>query len=124
MASDEDLTSFIGSSFRSVWSLEVLCLLRRAPEQTHSPEEIVSALRASDLVVRQSLGELAAAGLVMTVKSGAAQYAPATSRLAELASAAEARYATAPDAVRRIIVRAANPDLAAFSDAFRLRDKP
>lgn len=123
MAADEDLTSFIGASFRSVWALEVLCHLQEEPERVHPPGEIVTALRASDAVVRQSLAELTAAGLILIHDEGGAQYAPASAHLASLAAAAVARYATAPDAVRRIIVKAANSDLTAFSDAFRLRDR-
>ena len=98
MASDEDLTSFIRASFRSVWSLEVLCHLQKAPQHAHSPDEIISSLRASDLVVRHSLAELAAAGLIVVGEDGGARYAPANERLAVLAAAAEARYTTAPDA--------------------------
>jgi DNA-binding IclR family transcriptional regulator len=122
MASREELTSFIGATFRSVWALEVLCHLLQDPDSDHPPAEVVAALRASDSVVRRSFADLAAAGLV-TIAEGGARYAPATERLAELAAAAQARYASAPDAVRRTIVRAANPDLTAFSDAFRLREE-
>jgi hypothetical protein len=57
-------------------------------------------------------------------EDGRAKYAPATPELDRLAAAAAARYATAPDAVRRIIVKAASPGLTAFADAFRLKGKP
>ena len=121
MASQEELATFIGSSFRSVWALEILCHLRLSPERELTPEELVNALRASDLIVRQSLAELSAVGLALVAEDVRAKYAPATPELDRLAAAAEARYATAPDAVRRIIVKAKNPGLAAFADAFRLK---
>ncbi len=124
MTSEEVLTQFIGSSFRSVWALEVLCHLRKAPEDEFLPDELVAALRASDAVVRQSIAELTAVGLVVVGGGEKVKYAPAGPDLDRLAAAAEARYATAPDAVRRIIVRSANQGLAAFADAFRLKDKP
>jgi len=124
MASQEDLTAFIASSFRSVWALEVLCHLRSSRERELAPDELVTALRASELVVRQSLAELTAAGLALVAEDGRAKYAPATAELDRLAVAAAARYATAPDAVRRIIVKAANPGPTAFADAFRLKGKP
>jgi DNA-binding GntR family transcriptional regulator len=94
--------------------------LRKRPEDTLSPQVLVDSLRASDLVVRRSLAELAAAGLVTLDAEEAARYAPVSASLDALAAAAEARYASSPDAVRRIIVRAANPGPSAFSDAFRL----
>ena len=124
MASDDELTRFIASSFRSVWALEVLCQLRRHPDTEVSPDELVRALRASDVIVRQCLAELSAAGLVQRAAGGEARYAPASAELDRLVAAAQARYASAPNAVRRVIINAANPDLTAFADAFRLRREP
>ena len=120
-ARDQALISFIGATFRSVWALEVLCHLRKVGEEEVSSQQLVSSLRASELVVRQSLAELLAAGLVNVSDRGAARYAPATDQLDRLAGQAEEHYARSPDAVRRIIIRAANPGLTAFSEAFRLK---
>lgn len=120
MDAEQELVSFIGTSFRSVWALELLCHLRKSGESTRSPEQLVDSLRASDLVVRTSLAELMAAGLVSVDESGNARYAPASPELDRLASQAEEQYGKSPDAVRRIIIRSANPGLTAFSDAFRL----
>ena len=101
MASDADLTSFIRVTFRSVWALELLCLLRGKGAEGSSAEELVSGLRASDLIVRRSLAELLAAGLVSLDRDGRATYAPATADLERLVSEAEQRYSHSPDAVRR-----------------------
>ena len=120
MALDE-VQAFIVASFRSVWTLEVLRLLRAEPERAFAKPELVEALRASALVVDQSLAALLAAGLVVTDRDDAAQYAPANPRLAALAEAAEQLYAKSPDAVRRLIVAAANPGITAFADAFKLK---
>lgn len=117
---DQELASFIGAAFRSVWALELLCDLRKHNGTPRSPEQLVESLRASDLVVRTGLAELMAAGLVSVDAGGQASYAPATQDLDRLAAAAEAKYSTSPDAVRRIIVRSSSPGLTAFSDAFRL----
>ena len=119
MASDKDLTAFIGGTFRSIWALELLCHLRKQGTE-RSAEELVENLRASDLVVRRSLDELVAAGLVTVTGEGRASYAPASPQLDTLAAAAEAQYAKSPDAVRRVIIKSASPGLAAFADAFRL----
>ena len=120
MATRQELVSFIGASFRSVWALELLCHLRKDAGTPRSPDELVESLRASDLVVRTSLAELVAAGLVSVDERGHASYAPATPDIDRLANEAESYYSTSPDTVRRIIVRAANPGPSAFSDAFRL----
>jgi len=120
VASGEDLVSFIGASFRSVWALELLCHLRKHPGTPRSREELVESLRASDLVVQTSVAELMAVGLVSMDRKGQVTYAPASADLDRLAGAVEAHYSKSPDAVRRIIIRSANPGLTAFADAFRL----
>lgn len=119
MASREQIARFIRSSFRSVWSLEVLLLLKRDPRPwTHG--EIVSALRASELVVAQSLEALGTAGLVVEDEDGTATYRPASQDSARMVDEIERFYAQGPDAVRRLILGSSG-GLAAFADAFRLR---
>ena len=121
MPSSQDLASFIQGTFRSVWALELLCLLRQQPDRVLSHSEMVSALRGSDLVVTQSVEALTAAGLVVVEESGGARYMPAAPELEKLVKATESLYARSPDQVRRMIVSASNPGISAFADAFRLR---
>ena len=120
MASEGEVANFIRSSFRSVWSLELLLLLKRDP-RLWSHADIISALRASDLIVSQSVDALTAAGLVVTDEAGNAAYRPISPDAAELVEGTEALYARSPDAVRRLIVGALPNPLTAFADAFRLR---
>lgn len=112
---------FIAATFRSVWALELLCLLRRNRGVALSQAEMVAGLTASQLVVSQSLGALVAAGLVVEESDGSARYAPVHKSLDSMAGAAEELYANRPDAVRRIIVSATRPGIAAFADAFQLK---
>jgi hypothetical protein len=116
-----ELKSFIAATFLSVWTLEVLMHLRARRETAFDREALVSDLRASGLVIDQSLNRLAAAGLVLVDETGRAQFAPADARLDALSGEAEQFYAKSPDAVRRLIVAAANPGVAAFADAFKLK---
>ncbi len=122
---EQDLHSFIRATFRSVWAIELLCHVRdhvRArPEQPLQIDGIVAALRASRLVVERGLADLSAAGLTSVDDAGQVRYQPASADLDALAGAAEAFYARSPDAVRRMIVAAANPGVTAFADAFKLR---
>jgi hypothetical protein len=118
MASKEEVARFIRSSFRSVWSLELLFLLKREPRGWRRAE-IVAALRASELVVAQGLDALTAAGLTAVDEEGGAAYRPVTPEVASLVEASEALYASSPDAVRRMIVSSAAGGLAAFADAFK-----
>lgn len=115
----EELSSFIASSFRSVWALELLLLLKHEPREW-SRDELITRLRASDLVVSQAIDALVAAGLVRAEQSGVA-YVPISKRVADLVERTESLYASKPDAVRRTIVTASSSGMAAFADAFRLR---
>lgn len=121
MPSEEEVSSFIASTFRSVWALELLCYLRQHRNRVLSHEEMVTGLRGSDLVVTQSVGALAAAGLILVDEKGAAQYAPSNPDLDQMVEATEMLYGKSPDAVRRTIVSASNPSITAFADAFRIR---
>lgn len=121
MPADEDVSSFIRSTFRSVWALELLCFLRQEPERGRSHGEMVAGLRGSDLVVTQSVESLTSAGLVIAEADGSARYNPASTVVDALAERAVALYKRSPDAVRRTIVAAGNPAITAFADAFRLR---
>ena len=121
MPSKDDISDFITATFPSVWALELLCFLRQKEGQSLSRAEMVAGLRGSELVISQSVDSLVRAGLVASDAHGAARYAPANADLARLAGEAESLYAKSPDAVRRLIVSAANPGLTAFVDAFRFR---
>ena len=114
-----ELSSFIASSFPSVWALELLLLLKRE-RRKWTPDELIKTLRASDLVLSQAIGALITGGLVSADQSGVA-YAPASDVIADLVDQTEAAYALKPDAVRRTIVMSSKSGLAAFADAFRLR---
>ena len=116
---NEDLFRFIGSSFRSVWALELLLALHQ-DRRAWSRAELVSTLRASDLVVAKSLESLAAAGLI-TLQGDTAHYMPASDAIARHVQKLEKVYAARPDAVRRAIVSANASGAAAFADAFKLR---
>jgi hypothetical protein len=92
-----------------------------APGRRWSPEELVAALRGSELIVTQGLASLTAAGLVVAHEDGSVHYQPASPGLDALVTATEAFYAKSPDAVRRMIVASASGGAAAFADAFKLR---
>ena len=118
---DPQVRSFIGSTFRSVWALELLLFLKSEGGRVISAVEMVSAMRASDSVVAKAMGGLLAAGLASEHGTDGYRYAPASGPLEEMVSATELLYRTRPDMVRRIIVAASTSQLTAFSDAFRLK---
>jgi hypothetical protein len=116
---DQDLLTFITSSFRSVWALELLLVLKREP-RVWTRRELVTTMRASDLVVSNALDSLVAVGLASLEGEGA-RYMPVSDQVADCVEQAEKLYATRPNAVRRAIVSASADGVTAFADAFRLR---
>jgi hypothetical protein len=121
MSVDHEVAAFIRSSFRSVWTLELLLHLKGGADRHWTRAELVEKLRASELVIAGALDALLAGGLVIQTKEGAARYAPASPDLERLVAGAQALYAKKPDAVRRMIVAGVSDGAAAFADAFRLR---
>lgn len=118
-SSNDEILRFIASSFRSVWALELLLLLK-SERRPWSHADLDATMRASELVVTRALEALEAAGLV-TIAGEQAQYRPVSEDVAALVDQSEELYARRPDAVRRAIVSAASADASAFADAFRLR---
>jgi hypothetical protein len=120
MPARQELSSFIRSTFRSVWALELLCFLKKDRDRAWQQSDLVVALRGSELVVSQSVESLLAAGLVVIEPGQLVRYQPTSDTVDELASAAEGLYARRPDAVRRMIVAPASSGLSSFADAFKL----
>ena len=119
MTPPDDLLRFIGSSFRSVWALELLLILKQE-RRPWSHAELVEKTRSSDLVVSRALDALVSAGLAINEGEGA-MYMPVNEDVANCVEQLEQLYATRPDAVRRAIVSASTSGVTAFADAFRLR---
>ncbi|HET9813194.1 MAG TPA: hypothetical protein VFP57_06030 [Sphingomicrobium sp.] len=115
----DDLLRFIASSFRSVWALELLLVLKSEP-RVWSRDELVSTMRASELVVSKALDSLLAGGLA-SIEGRGVRYMPVSDEVARDVERTEKLYAARPDAVRRAIVSSSAGDLTAFADAFRLR---
>jgi hypothetical protein len=71
---NNELSRFISSSFPSVWALELLLLLK-SERRPWSRGELIGALRASELVVSQSLDSLVAGGLASVTEEEALVHA-------------------------------------------------
>lgn len=119
MVADLDLVAFIRRSIPSVWALEVLLLLRRAPPRAWSTGELVGELRASDAVVLGVLAGFQRDGLVARGEDGRFQFAPAVEMIEQVTLALAEAYAERPVAVINAIV-SSDAQLQTLADAFRL----
>ena len=63
MADDGDLAAFVREHVRSVWAVELLLLLKRAPDRAWPPEALTAELRAlaEQLMVREAAPSIVAA---------------------------------------------------------------
>jgi DNA-binding IclR family transcriptional regulator len=117
--SDDEVLRYVAATFPSVWTLEVLLALKHQGDQC-SRDDLVSRLRASDLVVSKALDALVAAGLV-SIDGDTVSYVPMNSGMAASVERTEELYRRRPRAVFRAIVLASTSSATAFADAFRLR---
>jgi hypothetical protein len=101
--------------------LELILTIRR-DRRPWAVEELVSSLRASELVVSRSVDSLIAAGLA-SLESEGAVYLPVSSNVDACMERVEQLYRTRPNAVRRAIVSAGASSATAFANAFNLRGR-
>ena len=118
---DQDLLTFIHSSVRSVWALELLLLMRRERERVWTAEALARELRANERLVGDVLGDFQTSGLVAPQEDGFA-YAPAAPALGALCDRLEAVYRERPVSVVNAIMAAPKDKLQIFADAFRFRN--
>jgi hypothetical protein len=121
MSTETALRKFIASAFRSVWAIELAQILHREPEREFRHEELIDILRASDLVIRQSVASLVAAGLVLTEEGDRVRLHSLSRDTETLLAGSIDLYRRSPDKVRRLIVAQSLPGATAFADAFKLR---
>ena len=117
--SDDDLLHFVAASFPSVWALELLLALK-GDRRAWGRDELVAALRASELVVTKAVDALVVAGLASLGARGAT-YSPVNPDVEATIERVEQLYRSRPNAVRRVIVSAQTSSATAFADAFKLR---
>lgn len=117
-----EIAAFLRDHFKSVWALELLLFLKTHAETAWSGEQLVAALRTSEIIVSTSVDMLLAGGLVSVDRDNRVRYAPASDDLSQLVDVTQAVYLKKPDRVRRVIISSAATGLSAFADSFRLRN--
>ena len=116
----DDVKAFLRTYVKSIWALELLLFLRSRAESAWSAATLTRELRASEPVVRGSLGLFRAAGLVSEDADGKVRFAPASPDLDRLVRDVAECYATHPVAISDEIY-APDSRIRNFADAFRLK---
>lgn len=115
-----NILTFVRSSFRSVWALELMLFLRGS-ERAWKSDELVAEMRASRVVIDQSMADLLAAGFVFIDDEKRVRYGPANAEIDRMARDTAQLYSRQPDRVRRAIVSRADDKLVNLAEAFRFK---
>jgi hypothetical protein len=118
---EDEALAYAAASIRSVWALEMLLTLKRAPERVWTIDALIRELRSSLAVVNESLSNLRNAGLIAEDGAGGYRYNPASPELDEMANALEKIHGIKPMAVIKAIVSGPSDKLRIFSDAFKFK---
>lgn len=116
---DPGFLALLSEHVRSVWSLELLLLLRRQPERCWSPEELVRELRSSKGLVAGNLTRFEAGGLAVREEGGCFRFAPAGPVLADFCDRLAEAYDVRPVSIIKLI--ASQGRIQGLADAFKFR---
>jgi hypothetical protein len=122
MIPEDTVLEFAAALFPSVWTLELLLMLKRDSARLWRADELIQELRSSEVVVSDGLGNLLAAGLLVEQEPGRFRYHPASPDLDAMVGALQAIYAVKPVSVIRTIVSTPNRKLKLLSDAFKFKE--
>jgi hypothetical protein len=115
-----DLLEFIHENIRSMWTLELLLLLKRDAGRSWRPEDLVLELRGSRLLVSHGLAALQRAGVTDTNERGEWSYSAPGERLPSLCDRLEDAYRERPVTITNIVGNTP-PAVQSLADAFNLR---
>jgi hypothetical protein len=116
--SDPGFLGLVRKHIRSVWSLELLLLLRRRADRAWRSEDLVRELRASAPLIAGCLVKLQESGLAAS-DGGAWRFAPATAELERFCDQLAEAYQTRPVALISMI--AAPSQVQDLADAFKFK---
>lgn len=119
MIPEEIVFNFAASQISSVWTLDLLLVLKQSARAL-TPDELIRMLRASEAAVSEALARLVSAGLVIKANESY-RYAPASEAHSAIVAELERLYREKPVAVISAIANAPNRKLQILSDAFKLK---
>lgn len=96
-------------------------LFLQRSERAWKSDELVAEMRASRVVIDQSMADLLAAGFVFIDDEKRVRYGPANAEIDRMARDTAQLYSRQPDRVRRAIVSRADDKLVNLAEAFRFK---
>ena len=118
----EEAALAFAQSLGSVWSLELLVLLKTDPEKRWRVDELERKLRASVQVVGEAIQALARLGIAEEEPPGAWRYTPASPAVDQAVDELMRLYAIKPATVTKFIYTSSIERMRGFASAFKIRD--
>ena len=115
-----EVRRFIAAEIESVGQLEVLLLLRGAPDKSWAPDEVARALVMQPASATDWLDQMAGGRLVAQSAEGY-RYAPASREVERTVDGLAESYAKYRVAVISLIFSKPSEGVTGFSEAFRIR---
>ncbi|AWJ82410.1 hypothetical protein TSH58p_02515 (plasmid) [Azospirillum sp. TSH58] len=119
MLSDDALI-FLQHSIKTVWTLEILLILRRDPDRTWNSEEVIRESRSSTLILQEVLENLQQADLIDTDGDHRIRYRSATPALERLVAEIASAQARRPAAVTKALLSVSSDKVQNFAGTFRV----
>jgi hypothetical protein len=119
---EDEVIEFIRAHIGSVYTLEVLLLMKREAAREWPVADLVHELRSSRTAVAEALTRLSRAGLVTEKSAGQFSFGPTSPAEEQIASEIEQLYSVRPISVVKAIMSAPDDKLRAFSDAFKIKE--
>ncbi|OYD82884.1 hypothetical protein [Azospirillum brasilense] len=116
-----DAYSLLRGSIKTVWTLEILLILRRDTERAWCPDDLIRESRSSTVIVQDALARLQKVGLLVVDADARFRYQVAAPILDRWVEEIATAYATRPAAVIQVLYSTPPGGIQDFADAFRLR---
>ncbi len=116
-----EVADFIHVSFKSVWSLELLLIMRRQNARAWTIADLNREMRATESLVKEIVADFVQSGLLMEASPGTFQYRPPTAAIERLVELSEKLYAERPIRVIEAVLNSPNNRVQIFAEAFRFR---
>lgn len=117
----EPVLQFVRRHIKSVWTLDLLFMMRRSGSRSWTLDELARELRGNRNLVQDVLSTLSRAGLLAPEARSAYRYQAATPELDAIVAELERHYAERPVALIKEIFSAPNEKIQSFADAFRIK---
>lgn len=118
---EDEVLEFICANIGSVYTLEVLLVMKRDRHRGWDAPGLIHELRSSGTAVAEALNRLRQAGLVAE-NSGLYAFKPDSPDRELIAEEIERLYSARPIGVVKAIMSAPDDKLRAFSDAFKIKE--